>query len=536
MRTFHTKVVGVTYNNRQKAIRSLQEGDEIFLVREPSNPYDENAILVVSRKRGDIGHIPRELAAQIAPLMDAINGLGEGTVFRLTGGTQDYPTRGVEIFFSLPTPTSLSLRMLGQISLSSQDCSIGISGDDTLCVILERVRGESQLSILQCDPPKLLRDFRFEDFDLGPMVVSQTGDMAAILQTGNRAKDPGIHIVDTRQGVLAKKVEIPIVKQIYRNHQQRWLCFSEDDAVLFLAGRAKDKFLITGWETDSWKKVAESRMEWPAQDDNTMYPLVLDPDSQTILYKVEVDPDRGDSLLRWLYLATMLERQQLTLPYKVKKVMSAGRRRVAVLCKDEKKGLVIDTNDMKVIDTFNLHYADDFVYAVLAAAKLIVSSSLGGYEEEGGVSVCWDTLHMYEYNDSDVAPYRDRSRFKTSDLSCLLSLFSDECKKEEDEEVEPPIIRYLEGRIDWGLECVSPSGSVCVIKGYSGYGNDDPARLTVLKCSMLADGSAVSDAVSTVSPSYDDYSYNEWDDMGTADDLARDWGYGSWDAYLDTIE
>lgn len=51
-------------------IDKLKANQPIRLVREPNNPADKNAVMVVWDKR-QLGWLPRGLAAVIAPLMDA---------------------------------------------------------------------------------------------------------------------------------------------------------------------------------------------------------------------------------------------------------------------------------------------------------------------------------------------------------------------------------------------------------------------------------------------------------------------------------
>ncbi|KAJ3534925.1 hypothetical protein NMY22_g6710 [Coprinellus aureogranulatus] len=45
-------------------------GEEVLLIREPTNAYDRNAIQVKNISRVQVGHIPRTVAAKLAPLMD----------------------------------------------------------------------------------------------------------------------------------------------------------------------------------------------------------------------------------------------------------------------------------------------------------------------------------------------------------------------------------------------------------------------------------------------------------------------------------
>jgi len=96
MRTLHVRVAGVTYENRQSILARLHGNEPIRLEPEPTNKYDPNAIAVkvalltpisVDRQVNDpngisdvaperemviyhCGYIPREIAAQIAPVMD----------------------------------------------------------------------------------------------------------------------------------------------------------------------------------------------------------------------------------------------------------------------------------------------------------------------------------------------------------------------------------------------------------------------------------------------------------------------------------
>lgn len=67
---FHTRVAGVTYDNRQSHIMETQVGERIQLVREAHNHFDRNAIKVINAMGHQIGYIPKELAAKMARNMD----------------------------------------------------------------------------------------------------------------------------------------------------------------------------------------------------------------------------------------------------------------------------------------------------------------------------------------------------------------------------------------------------------------------------------------------------------------------------------
>ncbi|EMD30973.1 hypothetical protein CERSUDRAFT_120235 [Gelatoporia subvermispora B] len=60
-----TSIVGVQY---YKGL--VGAGEEVRLVREPHNKYDRNAIQVKNISHVQVGHVPRNVAAKLAPLMD----------------------------------------------------------------------------------------------------------------------------------------------------------------------------------------------------------------------------------------------------------------------------------------------------------------------------------------------------------------------------------------------------------------------------------------------------------------------------------
>lgn len=62
---FKTRVVGVQH---YKGL--VGAGEQVTLQRDPRNPYDKNAIKVVNIGGMQVGHIPRDVAAQAAPLLD----------------------------------------------------------------------------------------------------------------------------------------------------------------------------------------------------------------------------------------------------------------------------------------------------------------------------------------------------------------------------------------------------------------------------------------------------------------------------------
>lgn len=65
-----TSVAGVTFEGRQEVIKDLHIEESILLMRERNNPYDINAIKVISENGSHIGYINRKLAKKIAPIME----------------------------------------------------------------------------------------------------------------------------------------------------------------------------------------------------------------------------------------------------------------------------------------------------------------------------------------------------------------------------------------------------------------------------------------------------------------------------------
>lgn len=101
-RIITTKVVGVTFENRQEVIAKLQMGDRLWLEREPFNAYDVNAIKVTKNNGEQIGYISRHLARSLAPHMDRRGFPIRGKVCLLTGSRYEDYSLGVVIAFKLP--------------------------------------------------------------------------------------------------------------------------------------------------------------------------------------------------------------------------------------------------------------------------------------------------------------------------------------------------------------------------------------------------------------------------------------------------
>ena len=73
MQTFYAALNGVNFRTKEvKAlVRDMLIGDEVTLVRDAENVYDSNAIKVNSVDGTHLGFVEKEIAAEIAPLLDA---------------------------------------------------------------------------------------------------------------------------------------------------------------------------------------------------------------------------------------------------------------------------------------------------------------------------------------------------------------------------------------------------------------------------------------------------------------------------------
>jgi len=101
IQTFQVRVVGVTYENRQAIVAQLEEGEQILLVREPMNPFDSNAIMVVRQNGQHFCYLDRILAAKIASQLDRYGRPVKAFVSALTGGYYAGSNLGVMVTFEL---------------------------------------------------------------------------------------------------------------------------------------------------------------------------------------------------------------------------------------------------------------------------------------------------------------------------------------------------------------------------------------------------------------------------------------------------
>lgn len=94
-------IVGESFDNadgssRQDELFRCMPGEPVTLMREPENPHDRNAILVVSCRGIGIGHIDRATAVLLAPHLDRGREY-RAHIHELRGGMVDYESYGAII-------------------------------------------------------------------------------------------------------------------------------------------------------------------------------------------------------------------------------------------------------------------------------------------------------------------------------------------------------------------------------------------------------------------------------------------------------
>ncbi|KZV95946.1 hypothetical protein EXIGLDRAFT_747903 [Exidia glandulosa HHB12029] len=81
--TMRTEIVGVQYYTGMVGMN-----ERVMVLREPTNNFDRNAVKVWNAAHVGVGHLPRALAASLAPLMDRNQITVEGVVLKASIGKQ----------------------------------------------------------------------------------------------------------------------------------------------------------------------------------------------------------------------------------------------------------------------------------------------------------------------------------------------------------------------------------------------------------------------------------------------------------------
>ena len=101
-RSIETRIAGVSFGNRQSTIALLKVGEEVLLIREAENVYDENAIRVYREDGNDLGFIPKELAAKLVSKFDQYGQAVIARIVSIYSGYTPGSMRGVLLRFEIP--------------------------------------------------------------------------------------------------------------------------------------------------------------------------------------------------------------------------------------------------------------------------------------------------------------------------------------------------------------------------------------------------------------------------------------------------
>lgn len=116
-------------SSRQEALRHMQPGDMIKLVRELDNPHGAAATLVVNADGIGLGYISSADSKELAPVIDSGRQF-RAQVHELRGGMKDYPSIGCRICLAFDKEKMRQAKPLdeNQIYFASEGQSGGCLG------------------------------------------------------------------------------------------------------------------------------------------------------------------------------------------------------------------------------------------------------------------------------------------------------------------------------------------------------------------------------------------------------------------------
>ncbi len=100
-------IAGVSFENRQEIINKLRIGDTLKVTRDYENQFDPNALGVYTREYDSVGYIPKDLAAEIAPIFDEFSSVPALAVVMpakiIKIEQNELGLLGLQVSFNLPT-------------------------------------------------------------------------------------------------------------------------------------------------------------------------------------------------------------------------------------------------------------------------------------------------------------------------------------------------------------------------------------------------------------------------------------------------
>lgn len=98
-----TKVVGVTFGDRQRYVRSLKIGEKLILENEPNNPHDSQAVKVQSKDGQIIGYLNKNISKIVFDIFQGLVAIQYAQVLKVIGDEKKGQSLGVIIEFYIPS-------------------------------------------------------------------------------------------------------------------------------------------------------------------------------------------------------------------------------------------------------------------------------------------------------------------------------------------------------------------------------------------------------------------------------------------------
>jgi len=109
-RVYYFRVAGMAHHQVAAQSDSFTPLSQVFLVREPTNAYDPNAIQVLSQTRENVGYVPRGAAAQMAALMKRV-----GTTVVAATVTKTFNAHGKRTAIEVLTGVNRNIELVGTV-------------------------------------------------------------------------------------------------------------------------------------------------------------------------------------------------------------------------------------------------------------------------------------------------------------------------------------------------------------------------------------------------------------------------------------
>lgn len=122
-RVYYFRVAGISHHQANAQGPNFAPRSQVFLVREPTNTHDPNAIQVLGQKRQFIGYVPSGAAASMATLMKQV-----GASVAVGMVTKTFGAHGKRNAIEVMAAIERNIEMTGEVEVDDED--VGTSDDD----------------------------------------------------------------------------------------------------------------------------------------------------------------------------------------------------------------------------------------------------------------------------------------------------------------------------------------------------------------------------------------------------------------------